>query len=478
MILMDQAIGKKIAKNAAWLFGGQIVGRLLRAVIIIYAARFLGAGGWGAFSYALSLAAFLTIFSDFGVNALLTREGVKSPELRNKYLATALALKASVLVVLMAVVTLFADRLTSIPAVVALLPIISLIFAFDSLRDLGVALARSLEKMEIEAWVNIITNLSITVFGFMFLYSFGTVASLTWGYALGSGLGLLAIIYILRDYFRGLWGNIDLSLAKSLITSAWPFGLLGLMGVVMINTDVLMLGWLTSAEATGFYAAAQRPIQLLYIAPALIAAAFFPALTRSVKNRDPHFRAIFERGVVATYLLAVPIAIGGFLLARPIMQLLYGSVYLPGTSSFAILALTTLAVFPAAIIANGVYAHDKQKNLLGYVALGIGGNILLNFLLIPILGIAGAAISTFINQIIINVYLWRRFKKVSDFSILPHLNKIVTAGLIMGVFTLLMKHYSVNVIGNIALSGALYLIFLWILKEPMLRMLNKSKQTN
>jgi len=474
MMAVDKAIGKKIAKNAAWLFGGQIVGRLLRAVIIIYSARVLGAASWGAFSYALSLAAFLTIFSDFGVNALLTREGVKSPELRNKYLATALALKAFVLVVLMALVTLLADKLTSIPAAAALLPIISLVFAFDSLRDLGVAIARSLEKMEIEAWVNIFTNLAITVFGFIFLYKFGSVASLTWGYALGSGLGLFAIIYILRDYFKGLFGNIDMSLAKSFITSAWPFGLLGLMGVVMINTDVLMLGWLTSAEATGFYSAAQKPIQLFYIIPTLIAAAFFPALTRSVNNKDSHFKSIFERGVTATYLFAVPIAIGGFLLARPIMKLLYGSVYLPGTSSFAILALTTISMFPATIIANGVYAHDKQKNLLGYVALGIFGNIFFNFLFIPTLGIAGSALSTLINQIIINIYLWRQFKKVTEFSIMPHLGKIVTAGLVMGIFTLFLRHYSVNVIANIALSGAVYLFCLWTLKEPMLHMLKRT----
>ena len=160
------------------------------------------------------------------------------------------------------------------------------------------------------------------------------------------------------------------------------------------------------------------------------------------------------------------------------MELLYGSAYLPGTSSFAILALTTLAIFPATIIANGVYAHDKQKNLLGYVAFGIFGNILFNFLLIPVLGIAGSALSTFINQIIINIYLWRKFKKVTEFTIAPHLGKIVTAGLIMGALTLFLNYSSVNVIINIAVSGALYLFCLWILKEPMLRMLNQSKQTN
>ncbi len=68
----NRTVGQTIAKNTFWLFFGQMTSRLLRAVIVIYSARVLGAASWGAFSYALGVAAFLTIFSDIGINALIT----------------------------------------------------------------------------------------------------------------------------------------------------------------------------------------------------------------------------------------------------------------------------------------------------------------------------------------------------------------------------------------------------------------------
>ncbi|MCL5004783.1 MAG: hypothetical protein M1170_02470, partial [Patescibacteria group bacterium] len=43
-----------IAKNTFWLFFGEISSRVLRAAIVIYAARVLGADGWGVFSYAIT----------------------------------------------------------------------------------------------------------------------------------------------------------------------------------------------------------------------------------------------------------------------------------------------------------------------------------------------------------------------------------------------------------------------------------------
>ncbi|HCX45466.1 TPA: flippase, partial [Patescibacteria group bacterium] len=47
----------KIVKNTLWLTGGEVTGRLIRAVLVVYAARTLGASDWGTFSYVLSLAA-------------------------------------------------------------------------------------------------------------------------------------------------------------------------------------------------------------------------------------------------------------------------------------------------------------------------------------------------------------------------------------------------------------------------------------
>ncbi|MDP3901436.1 MAG: oligosaccharide flippase family protein, partial [bacterium] len=88
-LFQNQNIAQTIAKNTFWLFSGQIVSRLLRAAIVIYAARVLGAASWGAFSYALGIAAFLTIFSDIGINALITKEASRNPQLKDAYLSTA-----------------------------------------------------------------------------------------------------------------------------------------------------------------------------------------------------------------------------------------------------------------------------------------------------------------------------------------------------------------------------------------------------
>ncbi|MBI1839199.1 MAG: flippase, partial [Candidatus Colwellbacteria bacterium] len=298
---MDEATGKQIAKNTFWLFIGQITGRALRAAIVIYAARILGAASWGAFSYAISLAALLTIFSDVGVNALITREGSRFPELRQKYLATAFFIKTVLLIILMGGVIIFGRYLTNLEEAIALMPVVVFIFAFDSLRDLGSGMARALEKMQIESLITIFTNASIFILGFVFLYLVPTSKSLARAYAAGTGLGLAAVVFSLRPYFKGLTRNFDRNLVKPIIISAWPFGLMGLMGAVMINTDVLMLGWLAGAREVGLYSAGQRIVQLLYIVPTLIAAAFFPELSRLASTSSEKFKNLLEQALKVLY---------------------------------------------------------------------------------------------------------------------------------------------------------------------------------
>ncbi|MEK7520805.1 MAG: flippase, partial [Patescibacteria group bacterium] len=317
----NKTLRQTVVKNVFWLFSGQMIGRLLRAAVVVYAARILGAEGWGAFSYALSLAAFLSIFSDIGINALITKEAVKKPELKNRYLATAFFIKLGLLAIIVATAALFADRLAAVKEAAALMPLIILVFAFDSLRDLGAAVARANEKMELEAGIGIFTNAAIVACGFAFLFFDQTAFALAAAYAVGSGAGLAAAAYLLRENFQNLRRNFDRSLVKPIMLSAWPFGLMGVMGALMINTDILMLGWLRSAAEVGYYSAAQKPVQLLYVLPTLLATSVFPALSRFAKdgNKKAAEKTLGETlGVVL--LLAVPLAAGGVLFGNEIIN--------------------------------------------------------------------------------------------------------------------------------------------------------------
>ncbi len=412
-LLTNKTSGQIVAKNTFWLFFGQMTSRLLRAAIVIYAARILGATSWGAFSYALGIAAFLTIFSDIGINALITKETARNPELKNQYLSTAFFTKLGLLTLLIVGVISSFPYLTKIEEAAAIMPILIFVFAFDTLRDLGSAITRALEKMQIEAGVQIFTNLAIVVLGFLFLSIQPTSASLALAYAAGSGLGLVAISVILKDSFKNIFSHFNKSLVKPILATAWPFGLMGLMGAIMLNTDIIMLGWLRSPTEVGYYSAAQKPIQLLYVLPTLLATSIFPIMARLAKTDLGKTKQILGKYIRLVILASLPIALVGILFPSFIINVLFGAEYAPAILTFQILMVTILIVYPSTLIGNAIFAYDHQKSFIAFVAAAVFGNIFFNLLLIPPLGIEGAAISTVFTQLLTNALIWHKMKKIT-----------------------------------------------------------------
>lgn len=456
----------RIKKNAFWLFSGQIIGRALRAFFVIYSATVLGKDSWGAFSYALSLATLLTVFSDTGINALLTREAAKNPEKRSEYLSTSFYIKMGLLAILGIGATLFSHLLTNIEAVANLIPLVVLVVIFDSLRDLSSAIARSLEKMRIEGVNNILTNIVITGAGLYALYHYPTGENLMIAYVLGTAVGLTFILWSLRKHLFGLFTHFRPRLVKDIVSSSWPFGLLGLMGTIMINTDVILVGWLRSAGDVGVYSIGQKIVQLLYLIPTILATAFFPSLAKSTHD-ETKFRPLFEQALSLIFMIAFPLTIGGIILSEQILGFL-GAEYASGLLSFIILLATIVIVFPAVLIGNAIFAHNRQKGFLLYVFLGIFGNILFDLLFIPIWGIAGASLATLLNQIIINAYAWWKMKATNHFTILDKLPNILFASAVMGILSFILARNGANIWINLALSGSGYFGILFLLKERSL----------
>ncbi|HEY4475568.1 MAG TPA: flippase [Candidatus Paceibacterota bacterium] len=415
----NSSIFQTVAKNTFWLFLGQIISRLLRAVVVVYGARKLGASSWGAFSYALGIATFLTSFSDIGINALITKEAAREPQSKDRYLATAFLIKLAFLIIIAALAPLIFLYFTKIEEAAAIMPILIFVFAFDTLRDLGSALSRALEKMQIEAFIQIFTNFLIAALGTVFLYFYGTAKALSFAYALGSGLGMAAIFFALKSHFKNMWKSFRFALVKPILMTAWPFGLLGLMGVIMLNTDIIMLGWLRTAEEVGYYAAAQKIIQLLYILPAIIAISIFPIMSRLIIANPLSVKRILEKAVSVSILIAAPIAAFGILFGDLIINLFFGPEYAQSILPFRILVATVLIVYPSSLIGHAIFVYDQQKSFAGFVAVAVSSNILLNLLLIPPFGINGAAAATILTQLMTNSLIWRKMKSVNQMEIWP-----------------------------------------------------------
>jgi O-antigen/teichoic acid export membrane protein len=479
--LLDNKTTKQtVAKNTIWLFIGTFGAKAIKASLVIYAARILGANGYGVFAYALSLAGLFTIFIDFGINAVITRESTRDLSSQNKYFATAFAVKIFMLLTVMAIIFLFAPLFIKQREVLALLPVVVFMVGLDGFRDLGASLARAWEKMEIEAVIQVFTNLMVVVAGFVALNYSATPKSLSVGYTIGIGLGTIAAFYPFRRYFKNFWQSFSKGLIKKMLLASWPFGMLGVMGAIMLNTDTIMIGWYRSLSDVGYYGAAQRIVMLLYILPGLITTSLFPSMARLIGDKEK-FKNILERGLSLMSLIAVPLTVASIVLSKDIIYLLYGTQYLPAVNMFRIMNLTYLPLFLSGMFGNAVFSLNKEKKLIAYVLLGVFGNFLFNLLLIPFWGAEGAAMSTVINQTIITLYLIWVLKKEIPFKVLHQIKKVTAATIAMAILIIAFKILNLNLYLIVACGLIVYFLALYLLKErslsEMVKLIRRSPVT-
>lgn len=407
-LFTNQTAGQTIAKNAVWLSVGKIGGRLLRTLLVIYAARILGPAEWGVFSYAVNLVAILAVLTDFGVSAILTRENAKSnkPEMNAEVISSAFFLKILLVVPGLAFLVFFAPRFAILQSILPLLAFFGLMLALDSIRQFGFSLIKAMERMEAQAGLYIITNAIIVISGFAFLYIAPSISSLTYAYVLGTAAGTIATLFFLRKFWGYLSAGINWTLAKTILASAWPFALSSLIGSIMISTDVFIIGFFRSAEEVGYYSVADKIMQILYAPSLVLATSTLPSFSRLVGQGSGVAGKMF-RYILKRIILFLSFAtIIGIIFTPLAVKLLFSATYEAAILPLQILLLTLVFRYLSVLLGNLAFAHNQQKIFIPYAALGIFLNVSLDLILIPRVGIVGSAIATVISQVVICFYLW------------------------------------------------------------------------
>lgn len=454
-------------KNTAWLGLGEAGGRFLRIVLIFYSARVMSVAEWGLSSYILSWAVLFTIMTDIGLGSIVTRELVEDRERRARYVSTFFFLKLFLIAVAACAIVFLVPLISALPVSRSMALSLSLLVLFDSMRIIASVVNKSRETMHLEALMNIVTQAMILGIGFAILRYMPSAEGLNIAYAIGSAIGTLCGFYIIRDHLPGIFTSFEHPLAVRLVKDALPIAIVGLMGSLMLNTDIIMLGWMRTAEEIAYYSAAQKIIFTLYVLPTLAATSLFPSMVRLVKDAAG-FKAIFEKSARNMLLAALPITVGGLVLGPELMELFYGSAYLPASAPFAILLLTVPVVFAANIVNNALIVQNRQGYFTAYAAIGFMLNIMLNLAFIPFLGISGAALSTLITETAASAYIWVRLNRLNGFSLPRGLGKGCVSTGVMALVAWAISALGAHVLVTITVSVGVYALALKILKEPML----------
>lgn len=463
-LLKNNSEKQTAMKNTIWLFFGEIIGRLFKLVIIIFATRKLGIEGWGIFSYGIAFISLFFILCDLGVNTFTTREMSKNSADKYKYLSSSTIIKISLMLIFFALSLLLAPHLGKIKLGFEMIMVLSILYLSDGIREFALSINRSLEKMEREAFSKILMNLIITILGIILLIKNATPFSLAIAYAIGSIVSSLFIFWSIKDVFKKIEWKISKEDIKIIYNFSWPIIIISLYSFIF-NIDSIMLGQMKSATDVGLYSAAQRLVQFTAIIPSFIAMAIFPILSKNEDN-DEKITNIFEKIMITIFAIGIPFSIGGFLLNEKIMSLMFGPAFISGGLTLGILMFSILASFPNIILTNVIFSKNLQKIFIATTSFGVILNIILNLILIPKFGAVGAAISVTATQLLIMIFNWQKLKKIMPFSVIPKIGKILVSCLIMGIIVLILKLVGVNLIMIIAVAIIIYFLSLLIIKEP------------
>jgi O-antigen/teichoic acid export membrane protein len=189
-------------------------------------------------------------------------------------------------------------------------------------------------------------------------------------------------------------------MAVDLLRDSWPLILSGMVVAVYMKIDQVMIKEMLDSEAVGQYAAAVRLSEAWYFIPMVISSSLFPAIINAKKISEELYYERLQKLYDLMVWMAVAIALPMTFLSDWVVELLYGSEYSEAASVLMVHIWAGVFVFLGVASGKWFITEDLQKYSFYRTFFGSVANIVLNFILIPKLGINGAAIATLVSQII------------------------------------------------------------------------------
>ncbi|WP_048190940.1 flippase [Methanobacterium sp. SMA-27] len=458
---------QKISKNIGLIVISQILTYVLAFFTVIYTARYLGADGFGIISLALSIGAIFGVFVDMGISTLMVRELARDKSLSNKYISNSILMKIllSFITFCLVVLTVKIIGYNQIESIVIYVITISVILT--SFFGLLNSLFQANEKMEYLAMANIINSAVLLLFTIIGIFYGLSIIYFAGIYVFTSTIVLIycLIVYLLK--FSNIKFEFDLSFWKPTLKESWSFGIIFLSGMLYTYIDSIMLSILKTTEAVGWYSAAYRLMYIALLLPNAINIVIFPVMSRMYSNSSKNsLNLLNERYFKYMIIVGIPLGFGTTLLAKQVILLLYGNVYIPSIISLQILVWAIVLTFAGASYTQLLQSTNKQLIITKISIACLIINIILNLILIPPYSYIGASFATFITEAVLVGYIifitYKLGYGISYKIVLKDLIKVLFATSIMSIF--IWYFNSLNFFLVLIVAIIIYFITLYIVR--------------
>ncbi|HXI94709.1 MAG TPA: flippase [Candidatus Acidoferrum sp.] len=394
----------RLARNLAFLAGGQVATWGLSLLWTIFVPRALGPRGLGELTIAYAATGVVSVVVSLGVGTLMVKEIARDRLKAPWMLGTAFVVRALFVVPSVAAIALYI-RLAGFggeQAVVIWMATASMILVMFTGPLQSVF--QAIERMEFLAYADVLSKAAVTVLSIaVVLVGFGVVP------VMAIALGMATVVLALNLYWsRGRFGidwHIDRGHIRYLVVESLPYWSTGLVLTIYMWIDSVMLGFMSSQSVVGYYAAPTKLFSTLLFVPVILATAFLPRLSAAFRDGSAALQKAGRPALELVIVLGLPIAVGVVLVAKPAINVIYGPAFAPAVPVLFILGLTLAPTYFNVMVNQLLVANNRQLAWTKVMVASAIVNPALNLVLIRYFqsqqhnGAIGAALSLLATEI-------------------------------------------------------------------------------
>ena len=225
-------------------------------------------------------------------------------------------------------------------------------------------------------------------------------------------LSLILMLCYVRE--NGFHPKVSVRLGKSLMKQSYHYMISGLIAILYSKIDQIMLKQMLDTYSVGLYTAALTIAGLWGMIPSAFIQSVSPILYKNAEENHGMFYKRLRQSYAGIWLLNICWSLGVSIFSYWVIYLLYGKAYLGARGALVIVVWYT-GITSIGSLTQVYLATENKNKYVNYFALaGLVTDVVLNALLIPKMGILGAAIATLVTYTVIHIVMPLAIKDTRD----------------------------------------------------------------
>ena len=393
---------RRLARNVLASVAGEGISKGAAFLAAVVVARTVTAADFGRFSFVVALVGFALLLSDVGLQVAGTRLVAADRERTRAFLGAALVLGVG-LAVLCYTALGAAALLGFLPEGTARpVAIFATVLIFGAGTNAYWSVLRGHERQDLVYLSYSISSLALLA---------GVVSASIAGASLEAILVVYVAAYLLRFVLAFALARIDRERVRPsletdtmrlLVRAAPAIAVAYVLLGVYSHMDVVLLGFFVSPEDVGDYGAAYRLVDAaVFLTAGAATTAAFPVFARLARDAAAAAYDLYARLGRLLAAILTPATLVAIALAEPLTELVYGSGLESADRLLALLAPSILLIALNYLTALFALAIELTRLAVACTAAAAAVNIGTNLVAVPLVGVEGAALATFLGEVVL-----------------------------------------------------------------------------